>query len=27
VVARGMVAMMKGERPDTLLNPQIYAGA
>jgi phosphoglycerate dehydrogenase-like enzyme len=27
VVARGMVAMMRGERPDTLLNPQIYAGA
>jgi glyoxylate reductase len=24
-VARGMVAMMKGERPPNLLNPQIYA--
>jgi len=27
VVARGMVAVMRGERPDTLFNPQIYAGA
>ncbi len=26
-VARGMVAMMRGERPDTLFNPQIYSGA
>jgi lactate dehydrogenase-like 2-hydroxyacid dehydrogenase len=26
-VARGMVAMMRGERPTTLFNPQIYAGA
>ena len=26
-VARGMVAMMRGERPETLFNPQIYAEA
>jgi phosphoglycerate dehydrogenase-like enzyme len=27
VVARGMVAMMRGERPENLLNPQIFADA
>jgi hypothetical protein len=26
-VAQGMVAMMRGERPPALLNPQIYAQA
>ncbi len=26
-VAKGMVAMMRGERPATLMNPEIYASA
>jgi D-3-phosphoglycerate dehydrogenase len=26
-VAQGMVAVMRGERPATLINPEIYASA